>query len=486
MAYLTLDIGTSNIKCALVDQDGTFLDLQKTENHIHTSSKGYVYYQPDLLWKVTKELIEKVAATATAPIEGIGIAGMAESGLLLDYSTLKPISRIMPWHDSTSRAIFPEILKERSAEDLYYQAGIHLNPKVGLAKILWLHKLYPDLPKKAFWLSVPDYICFQLTGERGTDPTLAVRTYAYDIKTRAYDEAFLNKFDLSGEYFPPVFHCTEAVGSVTPSRSKELGLPVVPVCIGGHDDICTAVASAVWEPGNVLNSMGTAEALIGLREELPLTRKDFESGIHYGIYPVPGIQFCIGGVNNSGGSVEWLRELNPFHKLSYSDIDALDDAIDTAPEDLLFFPYLAGRHASAHDSDSLATFYGLSRLHTLVDFYKAISFGVSVEIKMLLNDFGIEPTKIIAVGGGTNNKTWMQIKTNLFDADVYVPTEKEGSLKGAAVAASVMCGHHKDLTAAMKALSPEYSHVYHPEAQHRQAYMDIFNTYQQKHSLIYP
>ena len=69
--------------------------------------------------------------------------------------------------------------------------------------------------------------------------------------------------------------------------------------------------------------IGTAESLVGVFPERPLTLEDYQSGFSYGIFPAPGYLYWMGGLSTSGGSLEWLRAILGDPALTYAEIDRL-------------------------------------------------------------------------------------------------------------------------------------------------------------------
>ncbi len=75
------------------------------------------------------------------------------------------------------------------------------------------------------------------------------------------------------------------------------------MAVGGHDHVCGALALGVVDPGNMLNSIGTAEAAF-----LPLTqpmtdpatgRQGYTQGAH-----TAGGYYVFGGSYTSGACIE--------------------------------------------------------------------------------------------------------------------------------------------------------------------------------------
>ncbi len=473
MGVASFDIGSSNIKYGVFDNGGNLLAMGKEANRTYPHKDGYMYYSADEMWDVCYKLMKELK-DKNPDVEAVAITGMSESGLFIDCDTGLPKTPIIPWYDQASVTALPQMEAVESKYEMYRRTGLHLSAKFGLPKILWLRGLYENVDKNAVWLSAPSYIAYKLTGEMGTDPSLAARTFTYDINKRKYDVDFLKEFDLTENQLAPVIPESQGVGNIKPEWREELGVGDIPVCIAGQDHMCSCFAVSVSKPGQMLDSLGTAEALIGLRKEKPMDKDDFEAGIQWAPCPLPDMQFCIAGSITSGGSVEWLRKLNPFFTLEYSHIDAMEDMIDTSPTNILYYPYLSGRGAPVNDPSALAGFLGLSRTHNLADIYKAISQGVSMDVRTMYEAIGLDAKKMIAVGGGTKNKKWMQVKANIMNMPIEVPDVEESAITGAAVVAMVAAGHYPNLTAAIDATKAKMLSVYYPQEEYVKEYEDLY------------
>ncbi len=107
-----------------------------------------------------------------------------------------------------------------------------------------------------------DYIAFRLSGALATDYSLASRTLALDLHRLRWAEELLHEANVSPSLFAPLRPSGSLLGRVTPEAAEATGLPgSVKVAVGGHDHVCGALAVGVTEPGTMLNSLGTAEAI---------------------------------------------------------------------------------------------------------------------------------------------------------------------------------------------------------------------------------
>ncbi len=62
----------------------------------------------------------------------------------------------------------------------------------------------------------------------------------------------------------------------------------IPVVVGGHDHICGAFGAGAMGPGEIVDSMGTAEASLLTLTDPPLDAEGYELGLPVGRHVLPG------------------------------------------------------------------------------------------------------------------------------------------------------------------------------------------------------
>lgn len=472
MVLLGIDIGTTHTKAALVAENGKVLSLAHRPTPQVMDPDGYTVYDAEELWSAVADLM--IEAVGPERPQVVGITGMAEAGLLVDAATGAARTEILPWFDPRPAREVPAIEKCAPRADLFARTGLHPSPKYGLSKILWLSRERPGCTSRAVWLSVPDWIASRLTRQMATDPTLAARTYAYDLCSGTWDGPWLRAFGLEESLFPDVLPSGTVMGSVTESAATQCGLQVgTPVAVCGHDHICSLVAAGISAPGPVLDSMGTAETLIGVLPALELSHAA-TSGLAVVPHVLEGRWCWLGGLPSSGGAIEWLRR--QLGGLEYGDVQALAEEVGPEPSGLLFLPYLLGRGAPAPDAGVRGAFLGLDASQTQGHLIRAVLEGTAYEMEAIRR--AAEPLSgringVIALGGGTRNRTWMQIKADVTGLVHHVPNLTEPAAQGAALLAGWKAG-------ACSQLPQEYSHPdayrVEPRISEHQRYRQVFDT----------
>jgi sugar (pentulose or hexulose) kinase len=320
---------------------------------------------------------------------------------------------------------------------------------------------------------------YRLSGVMRTDPSLAGRTYAFRIDRGAWDADWLEAWGLSPGLFPPVAASGEPVGAV--SAGGIAGLPPgTPVAIAGHDHVSAAFAAGALAPGRVFDSMGTAEALLGALDGQSLGPQEFASGLMYGCHTAHGRLYWMGGLSASGGSVEWLRGVLGDPPLSYAALQELleRDLPQAAPTGILYFPYLNGSGSPHSDLRVRGAFLGLDATHGRADLLQAVLEGAAYELEFIRRTAertgGRAIETIVAAGGGTRNRRWMQIKADVSGCRIEVFPTPEASLVGAALLAGAGCGVFSSQAQAAGAFAGGEVEVYTPDPARRSRYLHLY------------
>lgn len=490
---LGLDIGTTHCKAALFSERGDLLKLAKTKTEAYTD-KGWAYFDPERLWFSVVRLIREITEpggdrtdTTGHPadmraIAAIGIASMAETGLLVDPVSGRARSPFLPWYSRCAVTQAERIAAESDLAERFAAHGLHPSFKHGLAKLLWLQENDPGALSGSMWLSASDYVAYRLTGRMATDYTLAARTYAFRLDRRDWDRDWVRHFGLEPSLFPEAVPSGAAVGSIHRDAATALGLPAgLPVTIAGHDHVAATLAVGVVNPGQVMDSMGTAETLVGVLPERALTAQDRMSGLAFGIHPAKGRYFWMGGLSASGGAVEWFRSVLSEPALDYERILERLAGFDPAagPTGILFFPYLTGSGAPRPDGRARAAFVGLTADHGQGDLLRAVLEGTAYELEWIRRTgeqaTGAAIRDLIVTGGGTHNPAWLQIKASVSGCPLRQPERPEAALLGAVLLAGVACGLYADVDqAAAAAASAGEVRSVQPQPQAHSRYRQLF------------
>ncbi len=483
-----IDIGTTNTKVGAFREDGTQLAVSARPTVSYKDPEGYSYYDPEEMWthimSAIREVVELVEAKGLGSgreIRSIGITSMAESGLLLDRDTGKPKSVFLPWFDTCSSPQAQRIAAEADLFERFTVSGIHSSFKLGLPKLMWLKERDPAAFENAVWLSASGYIAYRLSGAHGFDYSLAARTFAFDINTKQWDAQWARHFGIDPAIFPEATPSGTALGAVTAGLAAELGLSAdAAVAIAGHDHVVASLSVGAITPDIVYDSMGTAETMVGTLLARKLGRKEYESGLSYGCHVAADRMFWMGGQPSSGGSVEWLRGILGDPQLSYEQVLDLLANTGDGPTGILYYPYLSGSSAPQPDAAARAAFIGVVKTHGKGDLLKAVLEGTTYQLQAIREEAeriaGHNIATLVVVGGGTRNRFWLQVKSDILGCSLLLPPIDEASLLGAALCAGAGAGVFRSIEEAASATAGLPSRTVEPDAARHAGYRELFAT----------
>lgn len=348
---LALDLGTTNWKAAVFSQEGQLLALARIDTPIAVED-DFPCYDAHAVSEHLARLLAQITPELRSEVRQIALTGMAEAGLILDRQTLAPLSSVWPWFDRRALPLFDRVGKQPPFAEREDITGLPNSFKYGIYKFLTLLETGHYDIGSCLWMGFVAYVACLLTGETAEDVTIAARTFALNVHTRDWDDAFLAALSLTRQNFPRLVAPGETVGKL---RQSMFGLSAgIPVSIGGHDHVCAAHACGLLEAGGVFVSTGTAQVMLGTRRE-----SESASGLSYGPSPAGAPYTCLGSIQSAGGSINYWRKLLFPGEEDYAVL--LREAQDAPnPTSLTYFPYLGGSGAPHLDPHARGALLGLS------------------------------------------------------------------------------------------------------------------------------
>jgi len=494
-----VDIGTTNIKAVIFEPDGQMVAEASTPTIIHYPQPGWAYYDPEEMWQSVVKVLRQATGQLVDPgrIAGVAVASVGEAGVPLD-GTGQPTYDAIAWFDQRTQPQVEWLAANIGRERLFEITGLSLQPIFGLCKLLWIKENQPDsFGRTVRWLNMADYIAFRLSAVPATDYSLASRTLGLNLERLEWDKALIKEMGLSPDLLAPLQQSGTPLGSVTLEAAAATGLPTTAqVSPGGHDHLCGALALGVIEPGTMLNSMGTAEAIF-LPLDQPLADSRMGSqGYTQGAHVVAGHYYVLAGLYTSGACVEWLREILGEE----ADHATLIAEAEQAPPGSLgvgFLPHLRLANPPYDDPQGRGAFIGLSTDVKRGVLYRALLEGLCYEARHSLESLlaypGVVPVRNLNVtGGSTRNQLLVQLRATIFNQPVTVAEVTEATSWGAAILGGLGAGIYPDVASALETIrsarrtvEPVADQVALYEAYYRQVYQKIYEALRPLHHEIY-
>ncbi len=457
---LTIDVGTTTFKGALVSHEGEVVALRKYPLLI----EGGIEVDP-LEW-------EKALASfmATLPhkgeIEAIVVSGNGptivptpdepsfEGGIITTRS-----AKARLWLDRRAH---------REAQEISSLVGSYIDASFFLPKVLYLKREEGTLYQQSrYFLPTGDYINYLLTNEVGA-------TLHADDGTKWYwDSETIGKVDLDEEKFPPLVKSGSLVGGVSKLAAKAFGLKEgLPLYAGGPDFIATILGSGVSRPSMVCNRSGTSEGVnlctaTPLHDERLLTYK----------HPVEPYYNLSGVISTSGKAINWAKELlmgregelQEFYKIAAS----------AEMGEVIFLPYLSGERTPIWNPAAQGVLFGLTLESGQERVARAVVEGVCFALRDVLEVMGElgGEAKVIRVTGGPAESTFLnQMKADVTGLKVEVPTAREAELVGLAVIGYTALGRYSSLGEGAHEMV-KVGESYLPNESLKATYDHLFGTY---------
>jgi sugar (pentulose or hexulose) kinase len=304
---LGLDVGTTSCKAAVVDEAGAEVAHGRARMPWRMVPTGAEIDPEALLGAVLEAASEALAAAGSGVrVEGVGVASLAETGVLLDAGGT-PVVPAIAWHDSRGEAEAASLARELPAFSSV--TGLSPRPLCGLVKYRWLREqMGADAARGVRWLSVAEWVVHRLGGDQVAELSLASRTGWLDVEARAWwDEA------LAWAGAPAGLLPEPAVAGTPAGAAGDLLGPAARgavLAVGGHDHLSAAVGAGATGEGDVLDSWGTAEAFVRAVAPVPRARvaDAVADGINVGWHAVEGRQ-CLLGAMRSGAALQRVLDL---------------------------------------------------------------------------------------------------------------------------------------------------------------------------------
>jgi xylulokinase len=81
---------------------------------------------------------------------------------------------------------------------------------------------------------------------------------------------------------------------------------------------------------------------------------------------------------------------------------------------------------------------------------------------------------IVAAGGGTRNRQWMQIKADVSGRRLAISPVAEATVLGAALLAGIGSGIYRDASDALNALDQQPTEIFRPDERRHQRYRRLY------------
>ncbi|HEY6031123.1 MAG TPA: FGGY-family carbohydrate kinase, partial [Gaiellaceae bacterium] len=188
------------------------------------------------------------------------------------------------------------------------------------------------------------------------------------------------------------------------------------------------------------------------------------------------------GMATSGALTRWFRDELARDLDSAGAYAALAKEAEQIPPGslgLVVLPYFSGERTPIDDPDARGLVCGLTLAHSRAHLYRAVLEGTAYGMAhnlAVMREAGGRPARIVAVGGGARNPTWLQIVSDVSGVVQELPVRTTGAPYGDAFLAGWATG----AVGSLDELHERWARIartIEPDPARHELYRDYFDVY---------
>jgi xylulokinase len=485
---LAVDLGTTAIKVAIYDRDGSSVAAAERECALQTPQPAWVELDCEKYWQsfveVTRSLWRQVDPQRIAVV---GLSVQGETLVPVDQRG-HPLRPAIVWLDTRAQSEAAE-LRQRFGEKRIYE--ITGQPEMlaawPAAKLLWLRRHEPSIVKDASkYLLLEDYFLFRMTGEFATEGSLTTSTCYWDFRSHAWWSEMLEEIGVDERQLPTLVAPGAPIGPLRADVASALGLAEgVTVCAGALDQACAAIGAGNVAVGGFSENTGAALALCSTLSE-PRLDPDRAMPCHY--HALAG-HYMFHTFTSGGIVLRWFRdEFFAGESISYARLGELAATVPAGADGLLVLPHLQGAMAPENNDQARGVLMGLTLKHGRAHVARAIMESIAFVVRRnvdVLAGLGAPSSAIRAVGGGSRSHVWKQIEADVTGLPVITMGNADAGTLGAAILAGAGVGWWTSVPEAAHAMVAEKD-TYEPDTATRALYDERYEAYKALYRAVEP
>jgi xylulokinase len=435
-AALGIDVGTTNVKTAVVEGGATLRVAARGEaSHPTLRPAPERAEQDPAAWSAALAAALGPIRPALDEVAAVAVCGQGSTFVLVDPGG-EALGRAIGWQDLRAAEDAP-----RLGEDLAPALARANGNRIGDApepKLMWLRRQEPQmLSAAASALTAAAYLGARLGARAALNEGDAGSWVSWNRHERSWDENIVQRLELA-DLLPPVEPLGTVLGGVSPAAGSWTGLPCgTPIVAGTTDVAAAAIAAGVGRAGEAYYSKGTGGFIC----------------IHVGPIVDPGpllalpsgrdgvVQLC-GATDTLGAAWDWAREL--AGGLDHEVAEELGRAVGPGAGGLLLLPWLQGAQHPILAPKARGVALGLSLETGPGALLRAVLEGTSAMLRTQLEvarrQSGERLELVVASGGPTRNDLWNRLDASAAEIPVIVAEKTD-----AAVGAALIAGEALDL-----------------------------------------
>ncbi|MCA5962211.1 sugar kinase [Blautia sp. RD014234] len=493
---LGVDVGTTSIKVAIIDEQARVLGMSSSSYRPITPNQDYAQIDTEDMWRAYLKCIRLLQEGKN--IDMSRVAGISISSLCPGLAALGENGEVLTdpiiYSDRRSTEEAEMILEAVGREKLFeITANTAMAGAMSGTSMLWIKRNLPEVYEKTKYFGhVNTLLAQRMSGNFAIDYSNASYTDLFETTGGfQWSEVLCEKIGIDMEKLPPLHASTDVVGGLIHPDLIQMGIPRdTPVIIGGGDTACATLAAGVTKAGQVCESVGTTNVLT-----ICVDQPKFDKGFINRCHVVEGTWIYQGALSHTGASYQWFRDnfcqdlvdrAVGTDKTAFQFMNEEADMAEPGSGGLVFLPYMLGERSPIWDPYARGVFFGISLQTTRKEMNRAVMEGCGYGLRQLSEIAervtGREIKEFTSIGGGAKSETWARIKADITGKDIKILDMNDMAPIGAALLAGVGAGIFKDVYEAADKVEKKVYKVIRSSRAHD----DIYNKRYQVYIQLYP
>ena len=454
MNLLAVDAGTSAVKAAVMDGDGTVLAQARTAVPPRTGAG----IDPDSYWAVVAETISSV--TDRCRVDAVAVTGQGDGLWGLDEAG-EASGPAYEWNTTVAASVVRDWEADGTIDAHYRSSATVLWSGASAAVWRWLAQHRPDQARRtAVVFCAKDWINNRLCGVVATDITDATIPFL-DLETGEYSPAAFDRLGCEDlvRRVPPIRRAGAEIGTVARRAALSTGLQEgTPVLMGCIDVAALVYGAGLAEPGQALLVLGTTAAAIAVVGEVNRSEEPVGATLRL---PEGKRYLRVLGTSSGTSTLDWC--LDTLGYAGESRLEHFWADVSSGRPGAYMMPYLAGERAPFLAPDATGALVGLTPTTGRGDVARSIVMGITFSLRHCLEEAlpdGVD--SVVLSGGGAASNAWRQIVADVMGITVSTAPGDASSCEGV----------FRLVTGRTGAL-PERSEVCEPAADHDSEYREF-------------
>lgn len=417
-----LDIGTNGVRLVVVDKNFKIYFEEAVNYKTMSPKEGWAEQDPQEIYTSCLKLFDRLVSEFPADELYITFSSVMHSLIGVDQvgNNLTPL---IIWADTRSREKRDILQQEYGKESFYQHTACPLHSTYWPAKILWMKETFEQ--KIARFISIKEYIIFQLTGEWKTDYSLASTAGIFNLEKREYDQEILAISGIEPDQLSPVYSPTE-------SFQFKINGKVLTGFMGATDGVLANLGAGAIESNMSVLTVGSSSA-VRFISKVPV----LDPAGRAWCYMLDEDFYVIGEATNGAGIIlKWLVDIFAYQGVK----ELIEDNIPSLPyqgNEIICIPTLMAERGPNYNERLRGLFYGLSLNHSRSDIVTTVYESIALFLKMIYEDVkrvnGKEPKSITMTGTMGLTRKFMGLVYHLIGEVNYLPGHDQNTAIGAAM-----------------------------------------------------